>query len=167
LRASWRRPGSAVDLVRAPLRHPFQIHSRGGIAIALFCEVRVEPFERPRFLLVDLRDLERRKDHATGHVLDVRQGQEPLREEILFSNLVWRHGGQLLPGQARRQLDPHPLLDRLPSASHHHARGGTVPEVVAFGEQRALALHHGGLGPLVTRPDGGEVLLDHREVRLA
>src|SRR5207245_256416 len=46
-------------------------------------EVGVEPFERPRFLLVDLRDLELRKDHATGRVLDVRRRKEPLRDEIV------------------------------------------------------------------------------------
>jgi len=64
-------------------------------------EVGVEPFERPCFLLVDLRDLEFRKDHAAGRVLHMRQGQEPLREEILVSNLVGGHGGQPFPGQAR------------------------------------------------------------------
>ena len=130
-------------------------------------EVGVEPFERPPFLLGDLRDLEFRKDHATGGVLDVRQGQEPLRKEILVPNLVGGHGGQLLPGQARRHLDPHPLLDRPPSPGHHHAWSGAVAQVVAFGEQRFLALHHSGLGRLVIRPNLGEVLLDHREVRLA
>jgi len=65
------------------------------------------------------------------------------------------------------EFDPDSLLHGLPCAGHHHALGGTIREVVAFGEQRALALHHGGLRRLVISPNLGEVLLDHREVRLA
>ena len=49
------------------------------------------------------RIAQHRKGHPPGH-----RGLDG----ILFPNLVGRHGGQLLPGQARRQLDPHPLLDR-------------------------------------------------------
>src|SRR5207253_10865360 len=74
-------------------------------------EVGVKALQRPRFLPVDLLHLKVGKDHAAGLVLDVREGQKPLREQIFGAHLVGGHGGQLLPGQARWQFDPDPVLD--------------------------------------------------------
>jgi hypothetical protein len=128
-------------------------------------EVGVKALQRPHFLLVDLLNLEVGKDHAAGLVFDMRQGQEPLREQVFGANLGGGQGGQLLPGQARRQFDPDSLLDGLAAAGHHHARGGPVAQVIAYVEQGPLTLHHLGLGRDVARPHGGKVHFDHRHVR--
>ena len=74
------------------------------------------------------------------------RGKNPWGNSSLCADLVGGHGGQLLPGQARRQFDPDPLLDGLAATGHHHASGGPVDQVIACLKQGPLALHHLGLG---------------------
>jgi len=127
-------------------------------------EVRIEPFERTAFLLVDLRDLERRGDHAAGHMLDVRSGKNP-RGRDPSPDLVGRTWRPMVPRDASWSLTRTPLL-------HGSLRRTIITpwaddsRVVAFGEHvrwRCITVgfaagHRPNLGEVLARPQGSTVL---------
>ncbi len=60
-------------------------------------EIKVEARQIALLLLLQLVDLELRKEHAAFGVIRVRQRKEPGRPNVLFANLFRGHPGQLLP----------------------------------------------------------------------
>ena len=68
-------------------------------------EVDVEAPQIAPFLAADFINLPIREDLAAGGVLDMRQRQEPRRQQTLLPDFVGRHRRQSVPGHACRELD--------------------------------------------------------------
>ena len=126
--------------------------------------VDIEAPQVAPLLATDLSDRLVGEDLPAGRLLDVRQRLESLRQEPLRADLPGAHRRQLVPRGVRGQPDPHPVLDRLAPARHHHARHRPVAQIVALLEQIPLPLHDCWLVGLVHRSHDAEWLRRQRPV---
>ena len=121
-------------------------------------EVEVEPREIALILLLDLVDLRLGKHHAARLVMRVGQREEAGRPDVLGLDLVGGHGRHLVPGHVFAELDTDAFLHRL-AASHGHALGRTVGEVISRFKQVFVALGELGLLALRALDEGVEIFL--------
>jgi hypothetical protein len=84
------------------------------------------------------------------------QRQEPFGEQIGGPDVLGLHGGELFPGDSRRQFDPDAPLDRF-APGHGQSRHGAVRQVVTLFQQQALAFGHDRPDHLAQGQAGGEI----------
>lgn len=122
--------------------------------------IEVEAGEVELLLLLDLVDVEFRENHTAFRLIGVRQRKEANRQSILPAYLVRRHGGQLIPGDARFQFGSWTLLKLLTSA-HGAGIRRAVSEVVTALKDGHMALPDDRLLRFLRGHDRVKRLFDH------